>query len=263
MAECALICTHTLARIGSGLATPVTLIQFLEYLEGYVVGGHTTTAFRDRAALYMRNVCLGIGRLYFLSEKDSRWAALSLAMLGTPLGATGKRRRLIPGLKKELVETTHGLRGCGVTKVSNIALGYEVVRKGGRLKRGLSLEDLSPPKKIARTGGFGMALSLEGNDEVANSSDDAEALSLEGQTQEPDKRHLYPSTKGYICEHHYAWNYHLSTRLAFSHEVRRGTMSLDGTDVGNGKVVTCVVGDMDRDLHGWAPPMDPTYVIEI
>ena len=65
MAECALICTHTLARIGSGLATPVTLIQFLEYLGGYVLGGHTTTAFRDRAALYMRNVCLGIGRLYF------------------------------------------------------------------------------------------------------------------------------------------------------------------------------------------------------
>ena len=131
MAECALICTHTLARIGSGLATPVTLIQFLEYLEGYVVGGHTTTAFRDRAALYMRNVCLGIGRLYFLSKKDSRWEALSLAMLGTPLGATGKRRRLIPGLKKELVETTHALRGRGVQKVSNIALGYEVVRKGG------------------------------------------------------------------------------------------------------------------------------------
>ena len=67
MAECALICTHTLARIGSGLATPVTLIQFLEYLEGYVVGGHTTTAFRDRVALYLRSVCLGIGRLHFLS----------------------------------------------------------------------------------------------------------------------------------------------------------------------------------------------------
>ena len=131
MAECALICTHTLARIGSGLATPVTLIQFLEYLEGYVVGGHTTTAFRDRAALYMRNVCLGIGRLYFLSKKDSRWEALSLAMLGTPLGATGKRRRLIPGLKKELVETTHSLRGSGVTKVSQVAMGYEVARKGG------------------------------------------------------------------------------------------------------------------------------------
>ena len=61
--------THTLARIGSGLATPVTLIQFLEYLEGYVVGEHTTTAFRDRAALYMRNVCLGIGRLYFCLRK--------------------------------------------------------------------------------------------------------------------------------------------------------------------------------------------------
>ena len=123
--------THTLARIGSGLATPVTLIEFLEYLGGYVLGGHTTTAFRDRAALYMRNVCLGIGRLYFLSQKEGRLAASSLAMLGNPLGPQGKRRRLMPGLKKELVETTHGLRGCGVTKVSNIALGYEVVQKRG------------------------------------------------------------------------------------------------------------------------------------
>ena len=51
--------------------------------------------------------------------------------------------------------------------------------------------------------------------------------------------------------------------MAFNQEVRRGAMSLDGADVGNGKVVTCVVGDMDRDLHGWAPPMDPTYVSEI
>ena len=150
-----------------------------------------------------------------------------------------------------------------MSKVSNIALGYEMVQQGGHVKRGLSLEDLSPPNKIARAGGFGMALSLEGNDEVANPREDAEALSLEGQTQEPDKRHLYLSTNGYKCEHHYAWNYHLSTKMAFSQGVRRATMSLDGTDVGNGKVVTCVVGDMDRDLHGWAPPMDPTYVIEI
>ena len=151
-----------------------------------------------------------------------------------------------------------------MSKVSNIALGYEMVQQGGHVKRGLSLADLSQPqKKKARTGGFGMALSLEGNDEVANPREDAEALSLEGQTQEPDKRHLYLSTNGYKCEHHYAWNYHLSTKMAFSQGVRRATMSLDGTDVGNGKVVTCVVGDMDRDLHGCAPPMDPTYVIEI
>ena len=33
-------------------------------------------------------------------------------------------------LQKELVETANGLRGGGVTKVSNTALGYEVVRKG-------------------------------------------------------------------------------------------------------------------------------------
>ena len=131
------------------------------------------------------------------------------------------------------------------------------------MKRGLSLADLSPPNKIARTGGFGMALSLEANDEVSNPREDAEALSLEGQTQEPDKRHLYLCTESSKCENHYAWSYHLSMRLAFAQEVRRGTMSLDGTDVGNGKVVTCVVGDMDRDLHSWAPPMDPTYVIEM
>ena len=264
MAECALICTHTLARIGSGLATPVTLIQFLEYLGGYVLGGHTTTAFRDRAALYMRNVCLGIGRLYFLSQKDGGWTASSLAMLGNPsFGRQGERCRLMPGLKKELVETAQSLRGRGVSKVSQVALGYEMVQKGGHVKRGLSLADLTPPNKIARTGGFGMALSLEGNDEVSNPREDAEALSPEGETEEPDKRHLFRSRQSYRCEHHYAWNYHLSTRFAFGQGVKRGTMSLDGTDVGNGKVVTCVVGDMDRDLHGWAPPMDPTYVIEI
>ena len=55
----------------------------------------------------------------------------------------------------------------------------------------------------------------------------------------------------------------MSTRLAFNEKVTRGTMSLDGTDVGNGKIVTCVVGDMDKDLHAWAPPMDPMYVIDI
>ena len=133
------------------------------------------------------------------------------------------------------------------------------------MKRGLSLADLAPPKKMARTGGFGMALSLEENDGVSNPREDAEASSLSEnrKSQEPDKRHLYLSSESSKCEAHYAWNYHLSTRLAFNQEVRRGTMSLDGTDVGNGKVVTCVVGDMDRDLHGWAPPMDPTYVIEI
>ena len=61
----------------------------------------------------------------------------------------------MPGLKKELVETTHGLRVRGVTKVSNIALGYEVVRKGGHVKRGLSLEDLSQPKcdEVQQVGG--------------------------------------------------------------------------------------------------------------
>ena len=40
-------------------------------------------------------------------------------------------------------------------------------------------------------------------------------------------------------------------RKAFSHDMDRVTMSLDGTDCANGKVVTCVLGDADRDLHGW------------
>ena len=111
----------------------------------------------------------------------------------------------------------------------------------------MSLANLTQPNKVGEAGCVGMASSLSENREP----------------QDPDERHVYKWQQGHKCERHYAWNYHLSTRLAFSHEVRRGTMSLDGTDVGNGKVVTCVVGDMDRDLHGWAPPMDPTYVIEI
>ena len=79
----------------------------------------------------MRSVCLGIGRLYFLSKKDNSWAASTLAMLGNPLGPKGKRRRFVPGLKKELVDTTQGLRGSGLSKVSNVALGYQTVQKGG------------------------------------------------------------------------------------------------------------------------------------
>ena len=108
-----------------------------------------------------------------------------------------------------------------------------------------------------------MDFSVEGHDEVSDPREDAEVLSLEGETLDPDKRHLFPSVDSYKCERHYAWNYHLSTMVAFSKDMRRATMSLDGTDVGNGKVVTCVVGDVDRELHGWAPPMYPTYVIEI
>ena len=244
----------------------MTVVEFLEYLSSYATGARrTSAAFRDRAALYLRSVCFGIGRLYFLSKKDESWTASSLAELGGRLGPQGKRCRPMPGLMKELVETCHGLRGQGVNKVSNIALGYEVVRKKGRVKRGLSLEDLSQPKKRARAGGFGRALSREDNGGGSNSSEDAEALSLEENTKspKPDERVSFKSTQGYKCELHYAWNYCLSTRLAFNANVTRGTMSLDGTDVGNGKIVTCVVGDMDKDLHAWAPPMDPTYVIEI
>ena len=133
-------------------------------MSSYATGARrTSAAFRDRAALYLRSVCFGIGRLYFLSKKDESWTASSLAELGARLGPGGKRCRSTPGLMKELVETCHGLRGHGVNKVSNVALGYAVVRKKGHVKRGLSLEDLSQPKKMARTDGFGRALSREDN----------------------------------------------------------------------------------------------------
>ena len=122
-------------------------------MSSYAVGARRTSApFRERAALYLRSVCFGIGRLYFLSKKDESWTASSLAMLGGRLGPQGKRCRPMPGLMKELVETTHGLRGRGVSKVSNIALGYEVVRKRGHVKRGLSLADLSQPKTGGQDG---------------------------------------------------------------------------------------------------------------
>ena len=114
----------------------MTLIQFLEYLGGYVMSGRTTTAFRDRAALDMRSVCLGIGRLYFLSQKDAGWTASSLAMLGNPLGPQGERRRFVPGLTEGLVETTQGLRGRGVAEVSNVVLDYETVQQGGMWNAG-------------------------------------------------------------------------------------------------------------------------------
>ena len=114
----------------------------------------------------------------------------------------------MPGLMKELVETCHGLRGQGVNKVSNVALGYEVVRKKGRVKRGLSLEDQSQPKKRARTGGCGRALSREDNGGGSNSSEDAEALSLEENINSPmpDDRLSFPLRQGYKCELHCAWN---------------------------------------------------------
>ena len=83
------------------------------------------------------------------------------------------------------------------------------------MERGLSLADLPPPNKLARSGGVGMALSLEGNDEVSNPREDAEASSLEGKTQEPDKQHLFPSADSYKCERHHAWKHHLSTVAVF------------------------------------------------
>ena len=155
------------------------------------------------------------------------------------------------GLSKELVETTHGLRGRGVTKVGQVVLGYEAARKGGHVKRGMSLADLASPSKVPKTDCVGTASSLREDVEVSSLREDVEA-------SRPGPRHGVRPKYSTSAEAHYVWNCHVSTRLAFSHEVRRGTMTLDGTDVGNGKVVTCVVGDMDRDLHSWAPPADPT-----
>ena len=110
------------------------------------------------------------------------------------------------------------------------------------MERGMSFADLASPSKVPQTDCVGTASSLR---------EDVEA-------SRPGPRHGVRPKYSTSAEAHYVWNYHVSTRLAFSHEVRRGTMTLDGTDVGNGKVVTCVVGDMDRDLHSWAPPADPT-----
>ena len=110
----------------------MTLIDFLKYLGCYACGTmRTSPKFRDRAALYLRSMAFGIGRLYFLSRTRGAWLASSLASLGASIGPKGKRRFIMPGLSKELVETTHGLRGRGVTKVGQVVLGYEVARKGG------------------------------------------------------------------------------------------------------------------------------------
>ena len=108
------------------------------------------------------------------------------------------------------------------------------------MKRGLSLAYQPPPNKIAKTGGVGMAFSLEGHDETSDPREDAEALSLEENTesQDPDERHPYFSTSSFKCESHRALTYHLITRLALNQEVRHGMMSVGSTDVGNGKCVT-------------------------
>ena len=79
----------------------------------------------------MRSVCLGIGRLYCLSQQEASWTASSLAMLGNAPRPQGKRRRFVPVLTEELVETTQGLRGRGVAEVPNAVLGYETVQQGG------------------------------------------------------------------------------------------------------------------------------------
>ena len=132
--------------------------------------------------------------------------------------------------------------------------------KGGHVKRGMSLADLASPSKVPKTDCVGTASSLREDVEASSLREDVEVSSLreDVEASRPGPRHGVRPKYSTSAEAHYVWNYHVSTRSAFSHEVRRGTMTLDGTDVGNGKVVTCVVGDMDRDLHSWAPPADPT-----
>ena len=141
----------------------VAVIDFLKYFGCYACGTmRTSLKFRDRAALYLRSMAFGIGRLYFLSQTRGAWLASSLASLGASLGPKGKRRSIMPGLSKELVETTHGLRSRGVTKVGQVVLGYEVARKGGHVKRGMSLADLASPSKVPNTDCVGTASSLKG-----------------------------------------------------------------------------------------------------
>ena len=126
---------------------------------------------------------------------------------------------------------------------------------GGHVKRGMSLADLASPSKVPKTDCVGTASSLREDVEASSLREDVEVSSLreDVEASRPGPRHGVQPKYSTSAETHYVWNYHVSTRLAFSHEVRRGTMTLDGTDVGNGKVVTCVVGDMDSDLHSWAP----------
>ena len=83
----------------------MALIDVLKYLGCYACGTmRTSPKFRDRAALYLRSMAFGIGRLYFLSQTRGAWLASSLATLGAPLGLKGKRRCMMPGVSKELVK---------------------------------------------------------------------------------------------------------------------------------------------------------------
>ena len=185
--------------------------------------------YTDVAALYLRNMVFGIGRLYFLSREDTSWQASSLAGLGIQMGVQ-KPLALSPGVKKELVEATHALRGRGVSKPGQVLLGLEVARKGGELKRGLGLSALVSPAKKAKTG----------DAEAASSPHDTPAaLSPEAASSPPKKRrkvlHGAPGERGELDTHnankmerHYAWN--SRGRLALTPPERR--LAFSGVESG-------------------------------
>ena len=189
-----------------------------------IVNGCTRTSrgLRDRAALYLRNMAFGIGRLFFLSREDTSWQASSLASLGVQIGPSGQRPlRASPGLKKEFIEFAHALRGRGVSKPSQVLLGLTVARRGGELKRGLSLADFASPTKVPKTGDAEAASSP--HEALAASSPDVPDAT-------PTKRlkvvHGAPGERGELDTHnankmerHYAWN--SRGRLALTPRKRR------------------------------------------
>ena len=187
--------------------------------------------YTDVAALSLRNMVFGIGRLYFLSREDTSWQASSLASLGVQIGPSGQRPlRASPGLKKEFIEFAHALRGRGVSKLGQVLLGLEVARKGGELKRGLGLSALVSPAKKAKTGDAEAASSP--HDTPAASSPDVPDAT-------PTKRlkvvHGAPGERGELDTHnankmerHYAWN--SRGRLALTPPERR--LAFSGVESG-------------------------------
>ncbi len=127
--------------------------------------------------------------------------------MGIQMGVE-KPLALSPGLKKELVEATHALRGRGVTMPGQVLVGLEVARKGGKLKRGLGLADFVSPTKKARTGDAEAASSL-------HEPPAASSPAVPGATPEKRRKvaHGAPGERGELDSHnasklerHYAWN---------------------------------------------------------
>ena len=130
-----------------------------------------------------------------------------------------------------------------------------MARKGGHVKRGMSLADLASPSKVPKTDCVGTASSHREDVEASSLREDAKVSSLRADVvaSRPSPRHGVQPKYATSAEAHYVWNSHVSTRVSFSHEVRRGTMTLDGTSVARSSHVfpgtwtgTCTVGRRQR-----------------